>query len=31
MEAGKARPAPDRAYREALMAARPREKLTPVT
>jgi len=27
MQAGKARPAPDRAYREALMAARPREKL----
>lgn len=27
MEAGKARPAPDRAYREALMAAKPREKL----
>lgn len=27
MDAGKARPAPDRAYREALIAARPREKL----
>lgn len=27
MVPGKARPAPDRAYREALMAARPREKI----
>jgi integrase len=27
MDPGKARPAPDAAYREALMAARPREKL----
>lgn len=27
MNAGKARPAPDMAYREALMAAKPREKL----
>jgi integrase/recombinase XerC len=27
MNAGRARPAPDRAYHEALMAARPREKL----
>lgn len=27
MDAGRARPAPDRAYQEALMAAKPREKL----